>query len=59
MTLGLGGFVFLIFLFLKLAAIGAVASWSWWWVTAPLWIGFVAWAVLMVVGFAIAVIVMV
>jgi hypothetical protein len=33
--------LFIIFLVLKLAAIGAVATWSWWWVTAPLWLGFV------------------
>ena len=38
--IGLCGFVFLIFLFLKLAEIGVVATWSWWWVTAPLWIPF-------------------
>jgi len=30
--------VFLIFLTLKLAEIGQVAAWSWWWVTAPLWL---------------------
>ena len=30
--------VFLIFLVLKLAEIGVVANWSWWWVSAPLWI---------------------
>jgi hypothetical protein len=30
--------VFLIFLTLKLAQIGQVANWSWWWVTSPLWI---------------------
>ena len=35
----LGGLVFLVFLFLKLAGIGQVATWSWWWVTAPLWVG--------------------
>ena len=29
--------LFLIFLVLKLAEIGQVATWSWWWVTAPLW----------------------
>lgn len=29
--------VFIVFLVLKLAAIGVVATWSWWWVTAPLW----------------------
>jgi fatty acid desaturase len=30
--------VFLVFLTLKLAGIGRVADWSWWWVTSPLWI---------------------
>ena len=29
--------MFLVFLVMKLAEIGAVATWSWWWVTAPLW----------------------
>lgn len=29
--------VFIVFLILKLAEIGQVATWSWWWVTAPLW----------------------
>lgn len=45
--------IFLIFLTLKLAGIGTVATWSWWAVTSPLWVGailiitlitFVAWA---------------
>lgn len=36
--IGLMGFIFLIFLALKLTSIGAVAHWSWWWVTAPLWL---------------------
>ena len=31
------GLVFIVFLILKLAEIGQVAHWSWWWVTAPLW----------------------
>lgn len=30
--------LFLIFLTLKLAEIGPVQHWSWWWVTAPLWL---------------------
>lgn len=30
--------IFLVFLYLKLAGIGVVATWSWWWVTSPLWI---------------------
>lgn len=36
--IGLGTVLFLIFLTLKLAEIGPVQYWSWWWVTAPLWI---------------------
>jgi hypothetical protein len=36
--IGLGGLVFVVFLVLKLAEIGKVATWSWWWVTSPLWI---------------------
>lgn len=35
--LGLFGLMFLLFLTLKLVGIEPVASWSWWWVTAPLW----------------------
>lgn len=34
----LGALVFIVFLILKLAGIGQVATWSWWWVTSPLWI---------------------
>jgi hypothetical protein len=30
--------LFLIFLTLKLANVGLVATWSWWWVTSPLWV---------------------
>lgn len=48
---GLCGAVFLIFLVLKLAEIGQVANWSWWWVTAPLWIPFgLVVGILLVVG---------
>ena len=38
--LGLGTILFLIFLTLKLAGLGVVATWSWWWVFSPLWISF-------------------
>jgi len=31
---GLGGLLFITFLVLKLTG---VITWSWWWVTAPLW----------------------
>lgn len=34
-SVGLGGLLFLLFLGLKL---GHVITWSWWWVTAPLWV---------------------
>lgn len=29
--------MFLIFLTLKLAQVGVVAEWSWWWIFSPLW----------------------
>jgi hypothetical protein len=32
--------VFTVFLVLKITGAGDVAQWSWWWVTAPLWIWF-------------------
>jgi hypothetical protein len=32
--------LFIVFLVLKLTGNTIVASWSWWWVTSPLWIGF-------------------
>lgn len=35
--IGLGGAVFIVFLVLKLTH---YIDWSWWWVTAPLWIPF-------------------
>ena len=34
-TSGLGNMMFIVFLVLKLCK---VIDWSWWWVTAPLWI---------------------
>lgn len=36
-SFGIGTVLFIIFLILKLCH---VIDWSWWWVTAPLWIGF-------------------
>ena len=35
--IGLGGILFVLFLILKLTG---YIDWSWWWVTAPLWIPF-------------------
>jgi len=49
--MGLGTLLFLIFLVMKLAGIGSVANWSWWWVTAPLWIPFA-----IVIGLALLVV---
>lgn len=40
--IGLGTILFLIFLTLKLAEVGPVQYWTWWWVTSPLWIPVVA-----------------
>lgn len=37
-AIGLSTLVFLVFLTLKLAQVGEVATWSWWWVTSPLWL---------------------
>ena len=57
--MGLGTIIFLIFLVMKLAEIGTVATWSWWWVTAPLWIPFVfgvsIFLIMFIVGIFIAV----
>ena len=39
MRVGLPGLLFVVFLVLKLCG---VIAWSWWWVTCPLWGGFVA-----------------
>ena len=36
--IGLSTILFVIFLTLKLAEVGQVATWSWWWVCSPLWI---------------------
>jgi hypothetical protein len=46
------GLLFILFLGLKLAGIGEVATWSWWWVTSPLWIG-----AAIVIGIAISVVI--
>lgn len=53
---GVGCFtlLFLVFLTLKLAGIGVVAGWSWWWVTAPLWIGFAIWFAVLTMALIVA-----
>lgn len=49
-SLGLGTVLFLIFLTLKLAQIGPVQYWSWWWVFSPIWIPISAVIVLIIVA---------
>lgn len=46
--IGLGGALFITFLVLKLTG---VIDWSWWWVTAPLWAGFVIFVIALGLGF--------
>lgn len=54
--IGLGTLLFLVFLTLKLAEIGPVQYWSWWWVTAPLWLPlFVVIVLIFVVGLTVAI----
>ena len=49
--IGLGTILFLIFLTLKLGGWGVVATWSWWWVTSPIWIPLlIVLILLMIVG---------
>jgi hypothetical protein len=42
--------LFIVFLVMKLAEIEPIASWSWWWVTSPLWIG---WGLALTILFAV------
>lgn len=47
--IGLGSLLFVVFLVLKLCK---VIDWSWWWITAPLWIPFAFWAIISLVALA-------
>ena len=53
--IGLLGMTFIVLLFLKLA--GHI-TWSWWWITAPLWggvvLGFTVVTVILLIAFIIA-----
>lgn len=42
MQIGLGMLLFIVFMILKLTH---TIDWSWWWITAPLWGGFVLYLV--------------
>jgi len=52
--LGIGMILFIVFLVLKLTD---TIDWSWWWVTSPLWIPFVAAAVILGIVGIIAIII--
>ena len=52
--IGLGVILFLIFMTLKLT--GNI-DWSWWWVTSPLWIPFMAAAIILGIVGVIAIII--
>jgi len=41
--------VFIVFLIFKLAEIGKVATWSWWWVLMPLWMPIVIGAAVLII----------
>ena len=45
-SFGISGVLFLVFLVLKLTQ---TINWSWWWVTAPLWLPLVLWMVLWII----------
>lgn len=50
MKIGITSALFLIFLVLKLTN---VIDWSWWWVTAPLWLGGALILLITVIGWII------
>ena len=52
--IGIGTVLFLIFLTLKLAGIGQIANWSWWWVTSPLWIPILLIIAIFLIAFIVA-----
>ena len=47
--IGFCGLLAIVFITLKLAGIGAVATWSWWWVLSPLWMPFAIFLAIVVV----------
>lgn len=53
--IGFCGLLAIVFITLKLAQIGPVATWSWWWVLSPLWIPFVIMFIILFVILLIAV----
>ena len=47
MKIGFSTLLFLVFLVLKLTS---VIDWSWWWITAPLWIGILFWLIIVILA---------
>lgn len=45
--IGSAGTIFIVFVILKLTNL---IAWSWWWVTSPLWIGFVIVILIFLIG---------
>jgi len=45
--IGILGLLGVLFVALKLIGVAPVATWSWWWVTAPFWGGFALLLVIM------------
>lgn len=52
--IGFGGLLTIVFIVLKLTK---VISWSWWWVTAPLWIPVAIFVVIVIIVFLLNIIV--
>lgn len=51
--IGFFGLLTIVFIIMKLAGIGVVANWTWWWVLSPLWIGWCLIIVLVLLGIII------
>lgn len=51
--IGFCGMLAIVFITLKLAQIGPVAAWSWWWVLSPIWIPFALGILILLVMVAI------
>jgi hypothetical protein len=54
--IGILGVLAIVFIALKLAEVGAVAKWSWWWVLAPIWMPLALALVILLVVIAVVVI---
>jgi len=53
--IGFFGLLAVVFITLKLTEISVVATWSWWWVLAPLWMPVVIVLTIFLVGFLVVV----